>query len=102
MDVKPSNICIDQNGDFVLIDFGSAAKFNNISESTAAYVPHKFTPNPSRPAVDWWMLAATLSEKAGKCDRWGKGISNPTREETLATLIAYPAIVSELQLYLTE
>jgi len=80
MDIKPSNICINSNGDFILIDLGSVAKFGNKSASTLAYIPKDLKNyGTSNKSVDWWMLAATLSEK-GYDVGWGTGPANPTRE----------------------
>ena len=69
MDVKPSNICVDGRGDFVLIDLGSIARFEQLTSSTWPYVPSDLHPLPpserwtSSADVDWWMLAVTLAEK---------------------------------------
>jgi len=72
MDIKPANICLRENGDFVLIDLGSVAMKLAISESTVVYVPRDFqprdkhTPNSKYKAVDvndWLMLGMTIAEK---------------------------------------
>ena len=63
MDVKPSNICVDGEGRFVLVDLGSIAPFGDATSSTPAYVPCDVAGWRSSAAVDWWMLAMTLAEK---------------------------------------
>jgi serine/threonine protein kinase len=75
MDVKPSNICVRETGDFVLIDIGSMAKFWEFSSSTSPYVPPDFQPRVGRfesnnrfqaddkGKIDWLMLAMTIVEK---------------------------------------
>ena len=71
MDIKPANICLRENGDFVLIDLGSVAMKLDISESTVVYVPRDFQPRDKRTpnrykAVDvndWLMLGMTIAEK---------------------------------------
>lgn len=72
MDIKPANICLRYNGDFVVIDLGSVAMKLDISESTAVYVPRDFqprdqrTPNSKYKAIginDWLMLGMTIAEK---------------------------------------
>jgi len=76
MDVKPSNICVRENGDFVLIDMGSIVRVNEYSESTVCFVPKDFQPREGRYASsssryvgepggknDWWMLAMTIAQK---------------------------------------
>ena len=72
MDIKPANICLRENGDFVLIDLGSVAMKLDISESTVVYVPRDFQPRDKRApnskykAVDvndWLMLGMTIAEK---------------------------------------
>jgi serine/threonine protein kinase len=73
MDVKPSNIAITTEGNFVLIDMGSAAHFGPAAASaetrvptTARYLPLECEeyddPKPD-PELDWWMLATMLVEK---------------------------------------
>ena len=65
MDVKPGNICLSEDSDsFYLIDLGSIAPFGVKTSSTAAYVPVDMKSGYSSAALDWWMLAATLAEKA--------------------------------------
>jgi serine/threonine protein kinase len=72
MDIKPSNICLRENGNFVLIDLGSVAMKGSYSESTVVYVPRNFQPrerlNPNNrynagERNDWLMLGMTIAEK---------------------------------------
>mmetsp|Transcript_28160 Transcript_28160/g.40093 ORF Transcript_28160/g.40093 Transcript_28160/m.40093 type:complete len:146 (-) Transcript_28160:25-462(-) len=68
MDIKPSNILIATNGDFILTDLGSLVPFKNRSASTKAYVPRELWTSPSGPiaeaSVVWWMLAMVIFERA--------------------------------------
>jgi serine/threonine protein kinase len=66
MDVKPPNICVDN--DFVFIDIGSVVPFGYKTESTAQYIPQDIVPTnpqqvPAHPIFDWAMLMAVMSEK---------------------------------------
>ena len=85
MDFKPSNICINIDGDFVLADVGSVVPSGNYSESTVPFLPQelleemnkscKLSPLSS-PSVDWWMLATTLLSKWDpKCTEGFKNLS---------------------------
>eukprot|EP01033_Poteriospumella_lacustris_P005864 gene5864-4212_t len=81
MDIKPSNISLMTTGDCVLIDLGSVVMKQDMSESTAVYVPRDFQPRDKRipssryQAVDfndWLMLGMTIAEtvyglKVGGC-----------------------------------
>lgn len=102
-DVKPANICLTPSGDFVLIDLGSAAPFGARVTSTTAYHPKlakgsqlKF--NIASPALDWWMLAAVVTERACNLN-WG-GISNPTPEQMCQALEKVENVWSELRVKL--
>ncbi|PRP79745.1 Serine/threonine protein kinase, partial [Planoprotostelium fungivorum] len=84
MDVKPSNICIDQAGNFILIDLGSVVRFGQKSASTLAYIPQDLSNyQVASAAVDWWMLAATLGERGCGMSSWRAGAANPTKEKLL-------------------
>lgn len=67
-DVKPSNICVNEvspvSVSFVLIDLNSVARFGQGTSSTPVYVPDGVSHARAAPALDWWMLAMTLAEKA--------------------------------------
>ena len=73
-DVKSGNICIDNNGDFVLIDFGSTVKFGSESASSFAYVPADIDVSAGATAlIDWWMFAMTVYERMQSIQ---KGLKN--------------------------
>jgi len=83
-DIKSANICVNSNGDFVVIDFGSTEKFGYDSPSTMEYIPTDVEANPSRPEIDWWMLAMTVYDRlqpAGAGVRTGNGF---TRSQLVA------------------
>lgn len=68
MDIKPANIFISMQGDFVLGDLGSIKRFGGHTSSTPCYVPcdkriNNYTTKSSA-EMDWWMLAMTLYDKA--------------------------------------
>jgi len=44
MNIKPSNICVRENGDFVLVDLSSVVRKSESSESAVVYVPSDFQP----------------------------------------------------------
>ena len=92
MDIKPSNICLRESGDFVLIDLGSVVMKGLYSESTVVYVPKDFQPRePRNPhnryqAVnlnDWLMLGMTIAEKV-----YGLEIGTAKSPPTIQTLIS--------------
>lgn len=91
MDIKPANICLRENGDFVLIDLGSVARKLDTSESTVVYLPRDFqprnkhTPNSKYKAVnvnDWLMLGMTIAEKV-----YGLEVGGRPPPPTVADLI---------------
>ena len=65
MDVKPSNICLN-NRAFVLIDLGSVAQFGKGASTTQPYVPRDYPGSMcvSSARADWWLFAMTVAEKA--------------------------------------
>ena len=65
MDIKPSNICISNTGDFVVADLGSVERFGSMSQSTEAYIPSDLLlkGRAASADMDWWMLSVTLCEK---------------------------------------
>ena len=69
-DVKPSNICLNAAGSgttAILIDLGSVVRVGTATPSTPTYVPHDLRApgnNRGSVALDWWMLAVTLADKA--------------------------------------
>ena len=101
-DVKPGNICLSEDaGSFYLIDLGSIARFGESTSSTAAYVPRDFKRGRSSAALDWWMFAATLAEKA--CGREHAlevgGARQHSTDELREHLAAHlnPSVWAELQ-----
>jgi hypothetical protein len=103
MDIKPANICLKENGDFVLIDLGSVSKKLDTSESTVVYVPKDFqprdkrTPNNKYKAVDvndWLMLGMTIAEKVSRLEVGGSAPS-PTVED-LVTILETAGVFGEL------
>jgi serine/threonine protein kinase len=103
MDIKPANICVRENGDFVLIDLGSVAMKQDTSESTVVYVPRDFqprdkrTPNNKYKAVDvndWLMLGMTIAEKVYGLEVGGSGPS-PT-VNGLVTILETDGVFGEL------
>jgi serine/threonine protein kinase len=69
MDIKPANICMREGGDFILIDLGSVQRFGIKTHSTPSYVPKDLwadcrVPVIASSAIDWWMLAVCIAEKA--------------------------------------
>lgn len=69
MDIKPSNICTTENGNYILIDIGSVSRFNNTTSSNPYYLPEEISAIvsligqiKSSPNIDWWMMAMLLME----------------------------------------
>ena len=95
MDVKPSNILIATNGDFILTDLGSLVPFNNRSASTKAYVPRELWISPSGPiadaSVDWWMFAMIIFEKVCGGDIGGAEV--PTKQTVLDGIAGVNSVV---------
>jgi len=90
MDVKPSNIAIERNGTFVLIDLGSCCRFGTQTSSTTAFVPagHDDANRFESSAVfDWWMLAMTVFSKLNH-DCVGHGPKTYQKAEVYEFLIA--------------
>lgn len=89
MDVKPANILITSEGDFILADLGSVVPFGQRSSSTRAYLPfERWVDGRSPlagPVVDWWMVAMTIYEKACGADIGG-GSSEPSQDAVIAQL----------------
>jgi serine/threonine protein kinase len=82
-DVKPGNIFVSQNGDFVLGDFGGVRKENErIAQSTDEYIPldAKNVVYASF-AYDHWMLAMTMFDMMSDLPmRLGSGsVRRPTQ-----------------------
>ena len=72
MDVKPANICMRDNGDFVLIDLGSVISIESYSLSTTVYLPRDYQPGRRVPyryqateIHDWVMLGSVQYYQLG-------------------------------------
>jgi serine/threonine protein kinase len=110
MDIKPSNICLQHNGNFVLIDLGSTDMKNSFSESTVVYVPRDFQPrdrnnnNNRYKAVDlndWLMLGMTIAEKVYDLQVGVGAKPPPTIQELLDILLrdgAFDELISQIQM----
>ena len=103
MDIKPANICLRENGDFVLIDLGSVTMKLTVSESTVVYVPKDFQPRDKRApnnkykAVDindWLMLGMTIAEKVYGLEVGGS--APPPTVEGLTTILNTDGAFEEL------
>ena len=72
MDIKPSNIAIDCEGNFVLIDVGSVAMVGEVTEATDLFLPKEDGGTYGRYVAtekrDWLMLALTVYSKVN--DAW--------------------------------
>jgi serine/threonine protein kinase len=109
MDIKPANICLRENGDFVLIDLGSVAMKLDVSESTVVYVPRDFqprnkhTPNSKYKALDtndWLMLGMTIAEKVYGLEVGGS--APPPTVEGLTSILAADGVFVELIALFTD
>ena len=94
MDIKPSNICITNSGDFVVADLGSVEQFGVASQSTDAYIPsdHFRKARCASADTDWWMLAVTLCEKMFQLPVGN--VATPTKRKVLDTLSTSEAVRS--------
>jgi len=106
-DVKPANICLTENGSSAfLIDLGSVARLGVRTSSTPPYVPRDMRHGHASAALDWWMLAMTLAEKACGPDHGlvVGGAHHATRDELRAHLRAHlaSAICAALESKLTD
>lgn len=94
-DVKPSNICLDYRAtEAILIDLGSVVRAGERTSSTPAYVPRDLRTTEKRASValDWWMLAMTLAEKACGEDhrlKVGEAGVDPSKGELRDLLAAF-------------
>jgi hypothetical protein len=108
MDVKPSNICITEAADFVLIDLGSISRENDRTHGTPSYLPLELQPSRATKlstaarSADWWMLAIVLCEKAGPRGLLVGGGKVWTQAEIRTHVYALlpPAVAAQLQLRL--
>jgi len=81
MDVKGSNILIDQAGDWYLGDFGSARDVNEaVLTTTPSFYPVSLCGLPAHPKYDWFMLLVTiLIELMPKKHEWAKELCDSGR-----------------------
>jgi Protein kinase domain len=81
MDVKGSNILIDQAGDWYLGDFGSARDINDVViTTTPSFYPTDLCGLPALPKYDWFMLLVTiLIELMPKKHMWANELCDSGR-----------------------
>ena len=93
MDVKGSNILIDQAGDWYLGDFGSARDVNEaISTTTPSFYPVSLCGLPAHPKYDWFMLLVTiLIELMPKKQEWAKELCDTDRN-----VVTFPRVAQSL------
>ena len=85
MDMKPTNVCFNYEGDVVLIDLGSVVVLGNMTSScTAVYLPSDMQIKNGRykasSEIDWWMLVVTMLEKMNLVNIGG-ALNTPQRKE---------------------
>jgi serine/threonine protein kinase len=90
-DVKPLNICIKDGTEFILIDLGSVTPIGQrVYATTQSHIPRDIYKEPMRSShnMDWWMLAATLSEKGCGLDGLspGSGARDPSTLQYISHL----------------
>ena len=97
MDVKPANILISTEGDFILADLGCLAPFNEHTGCTKEYLPRElwkvYGPPPSSDYVDWWMIAMVIYHRA--CDEKLTFPVSPTMRTVLDAIRRPESIVPE-------
>ena len=79
MDVKGSNIFIDQAGDWYLGDFGSTRNIGeNVLTTTPSFYPTSLSGLPALPKYDWFMLlVAILIEVMPRKQDWAAALCEP-------------------------
>jgi serine/threonine protein kinase len=94
MDVKPSNICLRENGDSILIDLGSVVRVGVKSNCTHVYLPHdmmntRWQDNTyvADKSIDWWMLSVVIAEKNFILEIGGQK-NTPSRQELIDMFVA--------------
>ena len=72
MDIKSSNICIDRDANYCLIDLGSICPIGQKTQSTMTNLPLELQDDHSNiisaENIDFWMLAITLMDLCEKVD----------------------------------
>jgi len=90
MDIKPANIFIDFNGDFLLGDFGSIRKVDElIGSTTPTFFPHDMTINKyATMQHDYWMLAMTIKDSISDSEMGEIGVASkfPIKQEVLIAI----------------
>jgi serine/threonine protein kinase len=96
MDMKPSNVCLNYDGNVVLIDLGSIVPVGISSSSTELYLP-KDMHNPRSVGnnlhvasfdIDLWMLIVTVLEKASEIELTGSKLA-PSRRDLVPDVVKY-------------
>jgi serine/threonine protein kinase len=90
MDVKPTNICVRENGDSILNDLGSVVPVGVKSTCTHVYLScdmmntnwqdNSYVADKS---IDWWMLSVVIAEKIFDLEIGGPR-NTPSRQELIA------------------
>ena len=93
MDVKPANICSDDDG-YHLIDLGSIVPIGQTTSYTEAYIPSDLNKSPSSAEIDYWMLGVALAE----CGCGSKGLPVSTSDRRFSR----KAILIQLEQYLPK
>ena len=94
MDVKGSNIFIDQAGDWYLGDFGSTCNIGHkVITTTPSFYPTNLCGLPALPKYDWFMLLVTvLIELMPKKHEWATELC-----ETQLKVVTLPRVAQALQ-----
>jgi len=81
MDVKGSNILIDQAGEWYLGDFGSTRDIGElVITTTPSFYPIDLCNKPAQPKYDWFMLLVTiLIEMMPKKHEWATELCEAER-----------------------
>jgi len=93
MDVKGSNIFIDQAGDWYLGDFGSTCvKGETVTTTTPSFYPTNLGSTRAYPKYDWFMLLVTiLIEMMPKKHEWAKELC-----DTEPMIVTLPRVAKAL------
>lgn len=104
MDVKPSNIGLDGEGKFVLIDIGNAAPLGQVTDVTDAFVPSDFDIRhggmKANALVDVWLLATTFLAKLSFKElvrKSCKSIMSELKSSECAVLVELTATIADLR-----
>jgi serine/threonine protein kinase len=93
MDVKPTNICLRENGDSILIDLGSVVRVGVKSQCTHVYFPRDMRNTDWQDntyvadiSIDWWMLSVVIADKMFDLEI-GSPRNTPSRQELIDKFI---------------